>query len=144
MLYFPGEEANLSFVVPDANGDNITGLTFTVVAITKDDQRIVAGAEYTSFAIVEHVSNDFYQAVFTPNSNTSAIFNIFAKSDAAVADSFQWTLEPDWSRIVLLCEKMEHVLGSPETVTYYMPDGSTIIRTFNMSRSGTLETREGT
>ena len=44
MLYMPGEEAILSFRVPDANGDNISGLTFTTEAITKDDQRIITGS----------------------------------------------------------------------------------------------------
>ena len=143
MLYMPGEQAVLTFPVPDANGDNVTGLSWTTKAITKDATRIVSGTEFSSFSISEHVSTEFYVAVFTPASSSSAVFGISAKSDAAVPDVLLWTLEPDWARIVLLAEKMEHTLGSPETVTYYMPDGSTIIRAFNMSRVGTLETREG-
>lgn len=66
MLYMPGEQAILTFPVPDGSGDNITGLSWTTKAITKDGARLTSGAEYSSFSISEHVSNEFYAAVFTP------------------------------------------------------------------------------
>lgn len=143
MLYIPGDEVRYAFSVPDGAGDHISGLTWSVVAIVKDNQRLVAGTEYSSFSIADHVSNAYALAVFTPLSSSSATFAIMAKSDAVVPDYFELHLEPDWAKITMLAEKIEHVLGNPETVTYYMPDGSTVIREFNMTRVGTLETREG-
>jgi len=142
MLFIPGQQAIFTFTVPDGDGNNISGLSWTVLAISKDNQRLTSGSEFTSFSIVEHVSGLFYLAVFTPLSSSSSIYMISAKSDATVPDYFELHLEPDWANIVLLAQKIEHVLGNPELVRYYMPDGVTIAKTYTMTQAGSLETRE--
>lgn len=143
MQYMPGTQIKFSFVVPDGNGDNTTGLTFSLTSYSKDGTRVTAGAEYTSIVFAEDASGEFYTCTFTPGNAAAPLHAIFAKSNAAVPDTFQLNLEPDWARIVLLAEKQEHILGSPEQIKYYMPDGTTLIRTFNMSQTGAVETREG-
>lgn len=143
MLYFPGEVARYTFTVPDADGDNVSGLTWSLLALAKDNQRLTSGAEFTSFSITEHASGLFYIAAFTPAQASSSQFGIFAKSDADPEDYFELHLEPDWGRIVLLAEKIEHLLTSPEQVKFYMPDGTTLIKTFNMTQVGNTETRTG-
>jgi hypothetical protein len=143
MLYIPGDSLVYTFRVPDADGNNISGLTWTKKVLTKGVLRITSGDVWDNWSIAEHVSNEYYGLSFIPAIDEAPIYMVAAISDAAVPDTFELHLEPDWAKIILLAEKIEHGTGTPETVSYYMPDGTTLIRTFNMTTVGATESRDG-
>jgi len=137
--YYPGTQHEISFTNPDSNGDNVTGLTWTVKAFIKDGVKVTSGTEFTSITCVA-VGNDFYRLRFTPGSNSTSTYVIALVSDAAIPDYFEEIYEPDWERIYFESD-MDHDTSTPESVTYKLPGGGTI-SVFQLSRVGTVLSRE--
>ena len=138
-IYYPGDQHEISFTNPDAAGDNVTGLTWTLKVFIKDNVKVTSGTEYSSITCVA-VGNDFYRVRFTPDDDSTSVYVIAFVSDAVVPDYFEEIYEPDWEKIYLEAD-MEHDTTSPETVIYLLPGGATLSE-FQLSRTGTVLSRE--
>lgn len=139
--YRSGQQVRIDFTVPDANGDNTTGLTFSLVTFTVDGVKTTSGAEYTSISITEDASGDFYSFLFTPDDDSVAYYMVTLAADDSPATVFEEVLEPDWAWLMLYGDN-EHDTTSPETTTYKKPGGGTL-KEFTLTRTGNVISREG-
>ncbi len=137
--YYPGEQHEIYFTVPDATGANTTGLTWTVDLFVKDGVKVTAGAEYTSIACVA-VGNNFYRLRFTPDDDSTSRYSITLTSDASIPDFFEEIYEVDLERVYFEAD-MEHDTSTPESITYTLPGGATL-SVFQLTRVGTVLIRE--
>lgn len=141
--YTPGSNVEVQFTVDDTSGLNTTGLAWTVALFTVDDTKLTSGTEFTSITVTEDVSTEWYTLNFTPDSNSISRYFIKITSDAAIADVFLENFIPELGIISsMLTGKMVHDIGvEPETITFYRPDGLTILKKFSLVKSGTTDTR---
>ena len=139
--YRSGQQVRIDFTVPQADGTNDTGLTWTVQVFTKDGTKVTAGTEFASISITEDASNDFYSFLFTPASDSVSYYVVTLKADDTPATVFEENFEPDWAWLMLYGDN-EHDTTSPETTTYKKPDGTTL-KEFNLARTGNVISRTG-
>jgi len=137
--YYPGEQKEIYFTVPDISGVNAVGLTWTVKVFVKDGVAVASGTEYTSISCVA-VGASFYRIRFTPDGDSTSIYTIALLSDAATPDYFEEIFEVDWEKLYLEAD-MDHDTASTESVVYKLPGGGTL-STFNLARVGTVLSRE--
>ena len=137
--YYPGEQHEIYFTVPDLTGANTTGLTWSLDLFVKDGTKLTSGAEYSSVSCVA-VGNDFYRLRFTPDDDSTSVYTIALTSDAATPDYFEEIYELDRERVYLEAD-MDHDTSTPESVTYKLPGGATLSE-FQLSRTGTVLSRE--
>ena len=141
MQYRSGQQVRYPFTVPALDGSNTSGLTWTVSLFIKDGTVVTSGTEYDSIEVSD-ANENFYELTFTPASDSTAAYLIKLISDADPADVFEESFDVDWDWLFLYAE-MEHDRSvSPETVLYKMPDGSTQLIKFRMTRDGVNIVRE--
>lgn len=137
--YYPGEQHVISFTVPDIDGNNTSGLTWTVKLFTKDGAKVTSGAEYASIAC-SNVGTDFYKIVFTPDDDSTSDYTIVVISNATVPDYFEEQYEPLWDRVYFEAD-MTHDETDPEEVSYKLPGGA-VLSQFQLDRVPPILTRE--
>ena len=137
--YYPGEQKEIYFTVPDTNGDNTSGLLWSVKLFVKDGAAVGSGTEYTSISCVA-VGSAFYRIRFTPDVDSTSVYTLSFLSDAGTPDYFEEIFEVDWEKLYLEAD-MDHDTATPESVTYKLPGGATL-SVFNLTRVGTVLSRE--
>ena len=141
MLYRPGQEINITFTIRDETGAHIAGLSWSILFV-KDGVAVTAGDEYTSISVTEN-ADEYYELKFTPDIDSTSVYMVTALSDAAIPDLFEDRLEPDFAWLMLEGEQVhDYTDESLPTVTYYMPDGTTVLRKYKLVRTGLTERRD--
>jgi len=108
----------------------------------KDGVAVTAGDEYTSISVTEN-ADEYYELKFTPDIDSTSVYMVTALSDAAIPDLFEDRLEPDFAWLMLEGEQVhDYTDESLPTVTYYMPDGTTVLRKYKLVRTGLTERRD--
>jgi hypothetical protein len=143
VLYRPnGVQIRVPFTVPELDGSNNTGLSWTVQLLTKNGTPLTSGTEYDSISVAEHSGDKFYELLFTPEKGSTAVYLITMISDNPdVADVFECLFEPDYSWLLLYAKMVRDLGASPETLEFLKPDGSRLVK-YKVYREGLREIRE--